>query len=938
MYRAKVAIFHPQLIAGGGSEAVTVLAAEVLKKDYDVSLVAMGKIHLDELNKFYGTTLKEGEIELISLKIPIFLKKRFAALRSYRLARFCKKIAPDFDVMISMYNLMDFGKKGIQFIADFSFDDNLRRSFDPEAAKYKKWFYKKSFLRKCYLKLAAFLYGDQKDNFKNNITVANSKWAASALKKNYDINAQVLYPPAVGVPQDIPWDNKENGFVCLGRISPEKQIEKVIGILKRLRNDNMDVHLHIIGGADDQDYFKLIENLCVENSSWCFLEGKMYGQNKLDFIAKHKFGVSGRSNEPFGIAVAEMVKAGCIVFVPNGGGQTEIVNDAKLIYKDEEDAVVKIKKIINDIDSQKETRDQLSLNIKNFSEESFREGIKIVVDKFFEMNEKFKIRKVSNAWGWEDCSSLRNTPKTLCWLPKNTKDTYETTIYVDNYIKSQGFKDPSREKIGWLLETPQLNEKTTKYLVNNLEKTKKHFKYIFTCIDSLVALGAPFTYTISNAVPWIWPENRKIYNKTKLVSMIASNKGWLRGHQNRLEWVEKLKDKVDLFGSGRPNQLKDKEDGLRDYMFSVSIENDESDAYFTEKLTDNFATGTVPVYWGSKKAVEKYFDPSGVIFLKDDPTLLTLSAEKYQSMMPAIERNFKLAQDLPIAEDYFFEKYLKKMVNPLLVSIILPTYNREEYIKIAVESALNQSYKNIELIIIDDGSSDRTKDVISPYLADSRVRYIYQDNKGQAYAMNKGFKMAAGDIVCWIDSDDVYLPGTIKKIVEIFRKRPDVDVVFGDLLISDKNGKIIDYWKRLDFDMEALIYTGMVLTPGDTTFWRRSLYEKLNGFDTKYLRSYDYDFVIRMGLFGAKFYHTPNFLAIYRLHKHQLTKSTELCKLENDEIFKRYSDKNLGRISLKLKRIKILTKRTFYFMAKGDFVFVSRGILKRLGIIKIKSD
>ena len=117
---------------------------------------------------------------------------------------------------------------------------------------------------------------------------------------------------------------------------------------------------------------------------------------------------------------------------------------------------------------------------------------------------------------------------------------------------------------------------------------------------------------------------------------------------------------MDLFGSGRPNQLKDKEDGLVDYMFSVAIENDDSDTYFTEKLTDCFAVGTVPVYWGSRKVVEKYFDPRGVIFLEDDPTLSTLSVEKYQSMMPAIEENFKLAQELPIAEDYFFEKYLKK--------------------------------------------------------------------------------------------------------------------------------------------------------------------------------------------------------------------------------------------------------------------------------------
>jgi hypothetical protein len=276
------------------------------------------------------------------------------------------------------------------------------------------------------------------------------------------------------------------------------------------------------------------------------------------------------------------------------------------------------------------------------------------------MDEKVKIRKVSDWWGDYDCSSARNIPKTLQWLSKETQESYDISVYVDNYIRDWGLKDPSMEKIGWLLESPQMNEGIIKYIKENLDMIREHYKMIFTCMDSLLELGEPFKYTISNAVPWIWQQNRMIHPKTKLVSMIASNKGWLRGHQNRLNWVEKLKDKVDLFGSGRPNQLKDKEDGLRDYMFSVSIENDNSPGYFTEKLTDNFVMGTVPVYWGSKEIVYKHFDPTGVIFLEDDPTLSTLSVEKYKSMIPSIERNFKLSQELPITEDYFFEKYLKK--------------------------------------------------------------------------------------------------------------------------------------------------------------------------------------------------------------------------------------------------------------------------------------
>jgi hypothetical protein len=274
------------------------------------------------------------------------------------------------------------------------------------------------------------------------------------------------------------------------------------------------------------------------------------------------------------------------------------------------------------------------------------------------MNEKIKIRKVSDWWGEYNCSSNRNLPIYVEWLPKDTTLNYDFTIYVDHFIGSDGLRDPSPNKLGWLLESPQMNKEIIKYILDNLNLIKKHYKYIFTCVESLVNIGEPFVYSISNAVPWIWQQNRKIHPKTELVSMISSTKNWLPGHAHRLEWVEKLKDKVHLFGSGRPNQLKDKEDGIKNYMFSVSIENDNSDSYFCEKLTDNFVMGTVPVYWGSKKAVEKYFDSRGVIFLEDDPTLSSLSKEKYESMMPYIENNFNSAMSLPISEDYIYEKYL----------------------------------------------------------------------------------------------------------------------------------------------------------------------------------------------------------------------------------------------------------------------------------------
>jgi len=173
MNQAKIAIIHPQLKEGGGSEAQTLWAAEALKNDYDVYLITMGSPDLMRLNECYGTDLNPSDINIIKIPIPFLFKNRFDALRSYRLARFCKHISSEFDLMISTYNLMDFGRKGIQFIGDFSFDDRLRQAFDPAPKDLKGLFYKQSPFRWMYMKLGKILASTSQDGWKINYDVSS---------------------------------------------------------------------------------------------------------------------------------------------------------------------------------------------------------------------------------------------------------------------------------------------------------------------------------------------------------------------------------------------------------------------------------------------------------------------------------------------------------------------------------------------------------------------------------------------------------------------------------------------------------------------------------------------------------------------------------------------------------------------------------------------
>ena len=145
------------------------------------------------------------------------------------------------------------------------------------------------------------------------------------------------------------------------------------------------------------------------------------------------------------------------------------------------------------------------------------------------------------------------------------------------------------------------------------------------------------------------------FMKSKIISMISSNKKMCEGHIHRLEWVNKIGDQVDLYGRGF-NEIKLKEDGLCDYMFSVAIENSRDDNFFTEKILDCFATGTIPVYYGCPN-IDEYFNRDGIINLSEE---FEVSDEIYYSKMDAIKDNFERVKQWENAEDYIWINYLNK--------------------------------------------------------------------------------------------------------------------------------------------------------------------------------------------------------------------------------------------------------------------------------------
>ena len=175
------------------------------------------------------------------------------------------------------------------------------------------------------------------------------------------------------------------------------------------------------------------------------------------------------------------------------------------------------------------------------------------------------------------------------------------------------------------------------------------------------------------------------------------------------------------------------------------------------------------------------------------------------------------------------------------VSIITSVFNNEKHIEDAINSVLNQTYKNIEYIIIDGNSTDNTKKIIEKYLDKIDV-FISEPDKGIYDGLNKGIKNATGDIIGFLHSDDIYYDNkVIEKVVNNFNE--NIDGVYGDLVYIKEN-KVIRYWKSGEFNIEKLKKGWM--PPHPTLFLKKSIYDKYGLFDLDFKIAGDYDFILRV--------------------------------------------------------------------------------------------
>lgn len=230
--------------------------------------------------------------------------------------------------------------------------------------------------------------------------------------------------------------------------------------------------------------------------------------------------------------------------------------------------------------------------------------------------------------------------------------------------------------------------------------------------------------------------------------------------------------------------------------------------------------------------------------------------------------------------------------DPPLISIVTPNLNQGSFIEATIRSVLDQEYPATQYIVQDGGSTDQSLDVIRRF--EPRIsRWASEKDSGQTNAINRGMQHASGEIMAYLNSDDILLPGSLAYVARYFDSHPEVDVVYGHRVLIDDDGQDIGRWVLPPHDDGVLPYCDYI--PQETMFWRRRIWDRVGGqLDEAFHFAMDWDLILRFRGAGAKFQRLPRFLGAFRISSdNKTTKLLETVGRRDMEILRK---RVLGRI------------------------------------------
>jgi hypothetical protein len=258
------------------------------------------------------------------------------------------------------------------------------------------------------------------------------------------------------------------------------------------------------------------------------------------------------------------------------------------------------------------------------------------------------------------------------------------------------------------------------------------------------------------------------------------------------------------------------------------------------------------------------------------------------------------------------------------ISIVTPSYKQAEFIERTIKSVLDQQYPDLEYFVQDGGSQDGTEEILNCY-SDKLTGWESRSDNGQSQAINLGFANTSGEIMAWLNSDDILLPGALAYVANYFNHHPKIDVVYGHRMLIDENDQQIGRWMLPKHDNEVLSWGDYI--PQETLFWRRSIWDKAGGqIDESFSFAMDWDLILRFRKAGACFARLPRFLGGFRIHVQQKT-SAGISGIGIQEM-NRIRERELGRIPSDAE----IYKAVLPYMRKHLVTDLSWRIWNKLGI------
>lgn len=344
--KKRILIVHQQIFGlerVGGAEALCAWTIQALRDVYDITLAIpfAGDMvqHAELLNAQYGTSLSSKDFSIIvplRLTLHTFLSRSWV-LHTHIFMRLVRTFAREYDLCISTYNEIDFGKeiRGVQY---------LHYPMLTSGRGTTRW----SFAANIYRSLVPIFCGFRQERMLQNRTLTCSSWTQRIIERHYPIPVEVLYPAVPDPAVITPWETRPSQFLFVGRISPEKRVEDCIDILAAVRERGHDVSLCIVGPAPVETYAASLYYK-AKALPWVRFYGNASALELTSLFGESRYGINGTRDEQFGIALAQMRRAGCIVFAPAQGGQMEVLgHDSRVLFSDTTDAAEKITLILGD--------------------------------------------------------------------------------------------------------------------------------------------------------------------------------------------------------------------------------------------------------------------------------------------------------------------------------------------------------------------------------------------------------------------------------------------------------------------------------------------------------------------------------------------------------------------------------------------------------------